>query len=87
MKFILSLLIILFSLCGNAYTPGSRTSGCSHIDPNGINFWVTTDNKLVYKEVWNPQGFECSVVETPAYRMAVSDYVNTLDVSPDLRGK
>jgi hypothetical protein len=38
---------------------------------------------MAYTEVMQPVGFETSRVDTPAYRMAVSNHVNVMD--PELR--
>lgn len=69
------------SLCGNMHNPGEKAS-CSHIVSGKVNFYEL-GGRMAYTEVWQPVGFETSRVDTPAYRMAVSNHVNVMD--PELR--
>lgn len=64
------------SFCGAKSSKLKQT--CSHIDPMSVNFYMIGD-KLVHREALFIEGFEVSAVKTPAYRMAVSDYVNVMD--------
>ena len=65
------------SICGSSYKPGGRPS-CSHIKKDDPRLYTVGD-KLAYKEVWEPEGFEVSFVQIPAFVMATSDFVSRVD--------
>lgn len=47
---------------------------CSHLNPKApYDFYIDKDNELVFRNIAGPTPFENSLVETPAYHMAVSD--------------
>jgi hypothetical protein len=47
---------------------------CSHLNPKRpYDFYIDRDNDLVFRNIRAPTPFENSLVEVPAYHMAVSD--------------
>lgn len=65
------------SLCKTEWDPTGWPT-CGHIDKNRVNFYAVGD-QLVYKDVLYVTGFECSLVKSPAWRAAHSDFINILD--------
>jgi hypothetical protein len=54
------------------------TRACSHLSKNKPGEMYQKDNQLVFRNCVGIEGFETSVVETPAYISAISDEVSEL---------
>lgn len=54
---------------------GAPAGACRHIDLRRPNDFYLLDGKVVYRRVHNIRGFECSIVEDPAFLTAISDHL------------
>lgn len=52
---------------------GADVGGCHHIDPRNPRVMYELQGKLVFRNVRDIEGFECSIVGSPAYVSAISD--------------
>jgi hypothetical protein len=52
---------------------GAPAGACSHINLRRPRDFYILDGKLVYRRVHGIKGFECSIVEDPAFVTAISD--------------
>ncbi len=59
---------------------GLDVGRCHHIDPNNPRVMYELNGKLVFRNVRDVEGFECSAVESPAYVSAISDQL--IEVKP-----
>lgn len=71
------------SICAHVWEPGDDPQ-CSHIaGGKRPTFARLHDGRLAYRQAIGVTGFETSLVATPAWRMAHSDFVNVID--PEIR--
>jgi hypothetical protein len=56
--------------CSYCHSPMGQ---CSHLHPNKAFDFYELNGKLVYRQVHGVEGFETSIVESPAYLTAISD--------------
>lgn len=48
-------------------------NGCTHLDMNKPGVMYELGGKLVFRNIRDCEGFECSIVESPAYVSAITD--------------
>ncbi len=64
------------SICGRTFTSQDHMF-CGHIDRTKLTY-VDPSGNLAFKYCMNPVGFECSVVENPAFSVATNSKIISL---------